>query len=479
MLFVALLAWSGVASAQHWLPVPKPPGPFNAGGVALQLTDGTIMVQEYGSPNWYQLTPDEHANYTNGTWTKLASSLVSDGESGYVTYAPQDVASAVLPDGRVIVEGGEYNWVGGQYNSVGNWVPGVTKKVWTNLGAIFDLTKGATGQGLWTRVYPPKGWAKIGDAPSVVLPNGTFMLGQCCLKPPQKPEAALLDVDGTTLSWTVLTSTNGYKGKYDSNNEEGWTLLPNGNVLTVDTYVNAKGKGVEGAKGTLPNNSEIYNPLTGTWTSAGNTVEPLSNLQVICDPPVKGGHEVGPGILRPDGTVFVTGVYSCKGALFGPTSEGGHTAIYYPNPAGEGGFWKAGPDIPCNPGFFPACNDMADAPAALLQDGNVLVQTSPGINTGPSTFYEFDLKTNTFLSGIPTPPNFSESSSEPGRMLVVASGHVFYMHLGASTDEMGFYVPNGTYDPLWLCPHPRLLHHGRGHGILQYCYRQVRRHSQH
>jgi hypothetical protein len=42
-LLVALLAWSGVASAQSWLPVPK--GGFNAGSVALQLTDGTIMVR--------------------------------------------------------------------------------------------------------------------------------------------------------------------------------------------------------------------------------------------------------------------------------------------------------------------------------------------------------------------------------------------------------------------------------------------------
>ena len=92
---------------------------------------------------------------------------------------------------------------------------------------------------------------------------------------------------------------------------------------------------------------------------------------------------------------------------------------------------------------------MADAPAALLLDGNVLVQTSPGINKAPSSFYEFDLKTNTFLSGIPTPPNFSSDSSGTGRMLVTASGHVFYMHVGASTDEMGFYVPKGTYEPLW------------------------------
>jgi hypothetical protein len=93
---------------------------------------------------------------------------------------------------------------------------------------------------------------------------------------------------------------------------------------------------------------------------------------------------------------------------------------------------------------------MADAPAALLQNGNVLVQTSPGINKAPSTFWEFELYSNTFsLTPAPLPPNFSGGSSEPGRMLVVPSGHVFYMHAGAPTDEMGFYVPQGTYDIRW------------------------------
>ena len=332
MLLLALLAWSGVATPQRWLPAPK--GPFKAGSTALQLTDGTIMVQEFGSPNWWQLTPDEHADYTTGTWSELAPSLLLNGNGGFVTYAPHDFASAVLPDGRVIVEGGEYIWVGGGYNSAGDWVPGVEKKTWTNLGAIFDLTKGYPGMGLWTPVKAPDGWTQIGDAPSVVLRNGKFMLGKCCFKPPQTPQAALLDAK--TLKWKVLTSSDGYKGKYDSNNEEGWTLLPDGKVLTVDTYINAPGGGDPSNPATLPNNSEIYTPLpTGKWTSAGNTVVPLSNLQAICHK--TGGHEVGPGILRPDGTVFVPGVNACGGA--------GHTAIYYPT--SEGGFWEAGPDIPC------------------------------------------------------------------------------------------------------------------------------------
>src|SRR5208283_1199053 len=108
-------------------------------------------------------------------------------------------------------------------------------------------------KGSWTPVHPPTGWGRIGDAASVVLPylfdaqgvlqatsgilpNGTFMLSNCCGFPPRaallNEQAALLEETGE-LTWTVLTSTSGYEKKYDSNNEEGWTLLPDGNVLTV------------------------------------------------------------------------------------------------------------------------------------------------------------------------------------------------------------------------------------------------------
>ena len=130
MMLVALLAWSGVASAQHWLPALTPTTaqgvPFKPGSTALQLTDGTIMVQEYASSTWWKLTPDEHADYTTGTWSKLAPSVAYDSNQEKVPYAPRLFASAVLPDGKVIVEGGEYE---------GNSSPIKTR---TNKGAIYD-----------------------------------------------------------------------------------------------------------------------------------------------------------------------------------------------------------------------------------------------------------------------------------------------------------------------------------------------------
>ena len=221
---IAALMWPGLAGAQSFpRPKPLPPqkgtssffapvpsksspwqnltnqpqvlDPVDCGpGNPLLLTDGTVMLQDAGCQDWWKLTPDIHGSYENGTWTELAS-LPSD-------YSPLYHASAVLPDGRVIIEGGEYNFL---------------TPVWSNLGAIYDPVADT-----WTSENPPAGWTTIGDASSVVLADGTFMLANCCTV-----QAALLNPK--TLTWK---STG--KGKFDTNNEEGWTLLPNTKVLTVD-----------------------------------------------------------------------------------------------------------------------------------------------------------------------------------------------------------------------------------------------------
>jgi len=79
----------------------------------LLLTDGTVMVQNGGCQDWWRLTPDDAGSYVNGTGSELASL-----PSGY---SPLYHSSAVLPDGRVIIEGGEYNFF---------------NPVWTAQGAI-------------------------------------------------------------------------------------------------------------------------------------------------------------------------------------------------------------------------------------------------------------------------------------------------------------------------------------------------------
>jgi hypothetical protein len=382
-----LLAWSAMASAQQWI-APTTPPQFNV-GIALLLTDGTIMVQENKTPNWWKLTPDINGFYRFGSWTQLAAFPPSMG------YAPTYFASAVLPDGKVIVEGGEDN------NGVQDWTP---------MGAIYDPVANT-----WTEVFPPAGWTKIGDASSVVLPDGTFMLANCCDNPAQ---AALFDE--STLTWTVLKKSSGFAGKFDRNNEEGWTLLPGGNVLTVDTYTgipyNPTGM-----------NSEIYNPSAGAWSTAGSTGVQLWDSKAACGGPAGSTREIGPAVLRPDGKVFATGSNTCGTA--------GHTSLYDT----KTGVWTPGPDVPGK-------NDAADAPAALLPDGNVLLDTNPGWGKNPSTLYEFAYNGTGWMN-IPQPAGLDPSNTEGARMLMTADGTVLLTHVG--TPNMWFYIPAGTFKAAW------------------------------
>src|SRR5690242_14741849 len=79
-----------------WQPLTHHPS-FNPGAM-IQLTDGTVLVQNQGPANngtnkWWRLKPTTTGSYVNGTWSQVAA-LPS-------TYAPLYFASALLPDGRV------------------------------------------------------------------------------------------------------------------------------------------------------------------------------------------------------------------------------------------------------------------------------------------------------------------------------------------------------------------------------------------
>jgi hypothetical protein len=380
---VALLMLAALAGAQTWTPLTHQPS-FHA-STALLLTDGTVMVhQSDGSVagstgNWWRLKPDNTGSYINGTWSQLASMPFG--------YTPLFFASAVLADGRVVVEGGEYNGT----------APGSGE---TSMGAIYDPSTNS-----WTSISPPPGWSHIGDAQSVVLGNGTFMLGNCgftgSICTPNQFQQALLTA--SNLTWSI-TGTN----KADQNSEEGWTLLPgdpsgpnypnNGKVLTVDVW-----------NGTQ---SELYDPNTGSWSLAGSTPVTL----VACN-------EIGPAVLRPDGTVFVTGAT-------------GNTAIYNSNPFSTG--WRAGPTFP--PGL-----GVPDGPAALLPNGKVLVQAGPNnpCYSAGSKFYEFD---GTTLTHVADPPRASVDPSFVGRMLVLPTGQILFTDY---SQDVEVYTPSGTYNFVW------------------------------
>ena len=138
----------------------------------------------------------------------------------------------------------------------------------------------------WTTVAPPKNVKYIGDSPSVVLPNGNYVIGDKLTK-------LMQELNPKTLTWTTIPS----KGKADFDAEEGWVLLADGSFLTAD---------VKDAP-----NSEIYSPTAKKWATAGSTIVDLHSPSPFgCINYGPGGKlcyyppgEIGPAILRPDGTV--------------------------------------------------------------------------------------------------------------------------------------------------------------------------------
>lgn len=360
---VVLLAVSGAALAQTLTTLKNQPP--DGVIISYQLTDGTVMVQGNNCSDWWKLTPDNTGSYIDGTWTQLASL-----PSGYAPYAN---ASAVLADGRLIIEGGEYSGCGAEFTL-------------TNQGAIYDPIANT-----WTSVAPPKGWNYIGDSPSVVLPNGDYVIGNKLTK-------QMRELNPKTMTWTTLSS----KGKKDFDAEEGWTLLADGSILTAD---------VKDAP-----NSEIYAPSANKWVTAGSTIVDLHSPSPYgCLPYGPGGKlcyyppgEIGPQILRPDGTVFVAGSYTKNN---GP----GNTAIY----DSLTGKWAVGP-------VFPNDDNAGDSFAVLLTNGNVLVEGDSG------TSYVFD---GTNL----TPGLFT-----PGSLMILPNGQVL---VGGGTTEV--YTSTGTYQTSW------------------------------
>jgi hypothetical protein len=360
---VVLLALVSVGFSQTWTALKNQPS--FAANDALLLTDGRVIVQDTNASDWWTLTPDNTGSYVNGTWKKIASL-----QSGY---APLYHAAAILPDGRLVIQGGEYN--------------GSNQGVWTNQGSIYDPVKNK-----WTPLTPPAGWSQIGDAQSVILSNGTFLLGD-----PFDEADALLNAK--TLKYTVLAG----KGKKDRNDEEGWSLLPNGDVLTTDA-IDAP-------------NSEVFNPKTETWTSAGSTIVRLED---------SGSEEIGPMVLQPNGIVFATGANA---------SGAGHTSNYNT----KTGKWAKGPDIPDG-------LDIADGPASLLPSGHVLIMASPGVYNNGVQFFEW---TGTKFANAPNIAGASDIPSFVGDMLLLPTGQVLLTTQGGTSPQVLVYTAKGSAKAAW------------------------------
>jgi len=340
-------------------------------------TDGTVIIQDAcaSTSQWYKLTPDSKGKYEDGKWSKIAAM-----PSGY---NPLFFASQTLPDGRMIVNGGEYNSCNG---------------VWTNQGALYDPVKDS-----WTSVTAPSGWSTIGDAESVMLPSGTYMLADCC-----SSEMALAAISGTKVSWTQQNS-------FGYNDEEPFIPLPNGDVYTVSVWLH----------GANYDETFEYDTSSGTWSQGANTADYLSTSSA---------YELGPSVVRPDGTIL----------QFSANPTAAVNDIYNIN----AGTWSSGPMLSVSGTKY----DCADAPAVELPNGHTLVEASPGIFSYPSHFWEIAManKKGVVKSKQVSDPNGApNTSSYMGTFLMLPTGQALWDNSQGSPIEVATYTPKGKVKGAW------------------------------
>lgn len=379
---VAAVGFTGIASAQSWTPVTNKLSQDIGVSTPILLLDGTVLIHDADAPDWWKLTPDSKGNYVNGTWTQIASLPVIGGTQ----YQPQYFASAVLPDGKLIIMGGEYN--------------GTSTPVWTSLGAIYDPIADS-----WTPVSPPvdpnssSEWSGIGDSESIVLADGTFMLADGT-----GYDDALFNE--ATLSWTNIANP---QSALNYNNEQGWVLLPDGSVLTVSVWD--------------PQNSLRFIPSQQSWIQAGQMPQNIIDLT---------DEEVGPELLGYDGNVYAAG-------------GNGNNAIYTPPTTLTGtGTWSAAPPFPNDPNANPAGPyDMADAPGCILPNGLIMLFASPGYGAPGAQFFTWD---GANLTPVPGTPNTSTDGSFYGNMLILPSGQMLFTDF---SNDVEIYTPSGAPQDSW------------------------------
>ena len=405
-LACGLVAFSSMASAEdgkgsgsaNWSPLANlPPG----GSVInlLLLSDGTVMAQSGDDGwHWFKLTPDVRGSYVNGTWTTLAP----------MSFPRIYFSTNVLQDGRVWLLGGEYtgpyfdaniapsgeiydpikdtwspiapypNEVGGcghrnvtsdvqltagspvvtgiystdritaGWTIAGNGIPAGATVVSVDSATQVTISANATLTGPSQAVgFRGIALACFGDDPTMLISGRRILAGNIF-----NNSTFTYSVD--TNSWTQAAT----KVYNDRSDEEGWTGLAGGGILTYDLFQSiATGQGY----------AEVYNPAHNVWTAISPADGSASGVLPVLSSPAL-GFELGPAMRLQDGRALVIGANQ-------------HTALY--NQAANS--WSAGPDIQAtlsNPfGSIRHANFGADdAPAALMPNGHVLLAADAGPN---------------------------------------------------------------------------------------------------
>ena len=238
------------------------------------------------------------------------------------------------------------------------------------------------------------------------------MLGACCAYP-----SADALFNAISLTWSATGAPN------SSQYEQGYTLLPDGRVLTINARDGSCFPNCNA------NAAQAYSPGSGTWSAVASP--PIS----LVDPYQCGTYEIGPAILRPDGTVVAFGGNTGCPAAGSPPDP---TAIY--NSANN--TWIQGPNVPAIKGVN---YSLADAPAALLPNGNILFAASPGFFQTGTHFFEFT-SDNTINQVADPVYNSSVSSNYFYNFLVLPTGQILATDFSSKVE---IYTPTGGPNPGW------------------------------
>jgi hypothetical protein len=365
----------------------------------LLLSDGSVMCQHAvnnGAPNssvWYRLTPDQFGSYVNGTWT---SNIHTNN------YPRGLCASAVLPDGRVFVAGGEYpkNPDGINETAAANAeIYDPMADAWTIVSppaSLLDPTQLSSQQALYPGSLQLQ-W--FGDMISETLPKGSLLMA------PINPRNY-----GGTLIYNPAANvwSNGpvLQNNISDQFECSWAKLPDGTILTIDP---------------IAQTSQRYIPSLNQYTTDATT--PV-NIWATSE-----GSEIGPASMLPNGKIFFEG-------------GNGKNVIYTPSGSTNSGTWTLGPVTP---------NNLAagDAPGAMMVNGKLLClfgSTTGGSATPPYSFYEYDCSNGpagTFTQvGAPTGGlTLSVQTQTVLFMLDLPDGTVLFEDM---TSQLYVYQPDGV-----------------------------------
>ncbi|MGH9408062.1 MAG: hypothetical protein ACRD1V_01255 [Vicinamibacterales bacterium] len=142
------------------------------------------------------------------------------------------------------------------------------------------------------------------------------------------------------------------------------------------------------------------------------------------------GSEMGPQVLRPDGTVFAVGATGANAVYVPPTT------LF------DTGTWLPAPSFPPSPANGQQL-DVCDGVGILLTNGNVLTGASPGCYNIDDYFYEFD---GTNLNPVPRPSFGPYISSFWDRLLMLPSGQTLVTY---DNNDAELYNSTGGPNPSW------------------------------